>query len=258
MATKFNSPQETLGYIGNGALLVGVLDENDEARTGFRNLGQISSAVVALSSEKVELADTMQGTLSTSQSIVVRNTAELTATLKSFSPENLALALYGESVLEQEEIGASYTFEYIPGNIEVVPGIISGNARVELVADARDVTDSFIFNGGSIYAKKTENDPNGLVDGDEVVLTYDKASLKRVEGFINSSINVQLVFDGFNIANQDKAVKVTYYKVALDPAAQRQLISSDFADQEIRGTLLASNAVSGVGVSKLFKEEHQQ
>ena len=258
MPLKFNSPQETIGYIGNGALLVSALDANDNPIGGFRNLGQISSAVLALSNEKVELADTMQGTLSTSQSITIRNTAELTATLKSFSPENLALALYGESVLDEEVIGAEYPFLFSPESIEVVPGIISGNAAVIRLSDSTDVTDSFVINGGSIYAKSYESEPNGLIEGDELILTYDKATIKRVEGFISSAINVQLVFDGFNIANQDKSVKVTYHKVSLDPAAQRQLISSDFADQELKGTLLASNAVSGAGASKLFKEEHQQ
>jgi len=55
---------------------------------------------------------------------------------------------------------------------------------------------------------------------------------------------------------QDTPVKVTYHKVSLSPAAQRQLLSEDYADQEIRGTLQVSKAVTGSGLSKMFKEEH--
>lgn len=51
-------------------------------------------------------------------------------------------------------------------------------------------------------------------------------------------------------------VKVTLHKVALSPVAQRQLLSSDYADQEIKGTLQVSKAVTGSGLSKIFKEEH--
>ncbi|MDW9402395.1 MULTISPECIES: hypothetical protein [Pseudomonas] len=57
--------------------------------------------------------------------------------------------------------------------------------------------------------------------------------------------------DGFNLAEDDGEVKVTYHKVSLSSAAQRQLITSDYGEQEIKGTLLASEAVSGRGLSKL-------
>lgn len=258
MSNKFNSPNETIGWVGNGALLVSELDANDKPVGGWRNLGQISSALVALSSEKIEMADTMQGTLSAAQSLVIKNTAELTATMKSFSPENLALALYGEAVVDAAVPAATYQFTVNLGSLEVLPGIIEGNLSVQRDSDTLDVTENFTVNNSSIYTPADQSGfTNPLVDGDVVTVTYDKASVKRVEAFINSSKNVALAFDGFNIANADKAVKVSYHKVSLDPAAQRQLISTDFAEQEIKGTLLASSAVNGVGESKLFKEEHQ-
>ncbi len=45
---------------------------------------------------------------------------------------------------------------------------------------------------------------------------------------MNSCINVQIVFDGFNLAEEDREVKVTYYKVS---AAQLLLITSDDGEQ---------------------------
>ena len=67
---------------------------------------------------------------------------------------------------------------------------------------------------------------------------------------------MQIIFEGVNLGEEDQAVKVTYHKVSLSPAAQRQLITTDWGDQEIKGTLLASKAVSGSGLSKLFREEY--
>lgn len=70
-------------------------------------------------------------------------------------------------------------------------------------------------------------------------------------------MNVQIVFEGFNLGEvEDQAVKVTYNEVALSPAALRQLITADWADQEIKGTLLTSKAVAGACISKMFKEEY--
>jgi hypothetical protein len=67
---------------------------------------------------------------------------------------------------------------------------------------------------------------------------------------------VQIIFEGMNFGEDDQAVKVTYHKVSLSPAAQRQLITTDWGGQEIKGTLLASKAVSGTVFGKLFREEY--
>ena len=76
----------------------------------------------------------------------------------------------------------------------------------------------------------------GFQDGVAVEVTYASKATTRLEGLVNGGINVQIVFDGFNLAEDDREVKVTYYKVSLSPAAQRQVITSDYGEQEIKGT----------------------
>ncbi len=82
------------------------------------------------------------------------------------------------------------------------------------------------------------------------------AAVDRIEGFINKSVDLMIVFEGFNV-DTDNDVKVTWYKVSLDPIAQRQLISTEYSDIELKGKLQISKAVTGVGLSKMFKEEHR-
>jgi hypothetical protein len=64
----------------------------------------------------------------------------------------------------------------------------------------------------------------GFEDGAAVEVTYASKATTRLEGLVSSGINIQIVFDGFNLA-EDREVKITYHKVSLSPAAQRQFIT---------------------------------
>jgi len=100
MGSLFNPIDNTVGWIGNGAILISKLNKLDRPVGGFANAGQCSSAVLALSNERVEMGDTMSGSLGTAQSRITKNKAEGTVTLKSFEPKNLAMALYGDVIRE--------------------------------------------------------------------------------------------------------------------------------------------------------------
>lgn len=252
MAFGQNFTDTTYGYIGNGGLLVAKLDANDSPTGGFYSVGQLSSASLALSSEKVEMQDMVYGTLGVAKSKVIRNTGEVTFNLKSFSPEVMELALFGEVTDDIAEAGVTYTTKAYKGRSIIVPGIIAAVTSITANANVLDVGTDYLISDGSIEFPKTSS----IVDGTDVTVVYDKAAVRRIEGLINTGVNVMVVFDGKNIAEGDTPVKVTYHKISLSPAAARQLVSADYGDQEIKGTLLASKAVSGTGLSKMFKEEH--
>lgn len=252
MAFGQNFTDTTYGYIGNGGLLVAKLDANDRPTGGFFPVGQLSSASLALSSEKVEMQDMVYGTLGVAKSKVIRNTGEVTFNLKSFSPEVMELALFGEVTDDIAEAGVTYTTKAYKGRSIIVPGIIAAVTSITANADVLDVGTDYIISDGSIEFPKTSS----IVDGTDVTVVYNKAAVRRIEGLINTGVNIMVVFDGKNIAEGDTPVKVTYHKISLSPAAARQLVSADYGDQEIKGTLLASKAVSGTGLSKMFKEEH--
>lgn len=84
MSLGFNAPDSTIGWIANGGLLLTKLDANDKPVGGYFNVGQASSAVLALSSDKVEMQDMVYGTLGVAKSKIIKNSAELTINLKAF------------------------------------------------------------------------------------------------------------------------------------------------------------------------------
>ncbi len=240
----------SIGWLGNGAILIAKLDAHDKPIGGFYAVAYSSSAVLALTSDKVETQDTTYGTLSTAKSKVIKNNGELTITAKDFNPEVMKLALFAD-IKDSAAVEKTWTGSVFLGRSVVVPGMIAAVASVTVGGEPLE-EDLYRVSGGSIEFDSAA----GFVDGAEATVIYSTRAATRLEGLINSNMNVQIVFEGFNLGNDDQSVKVTYHKVALSPAAQRQLLSADWADQEIKGTLLASRAVNGTGLSKLFKEEY--
>jgi hypothetical protein len=254
MSYGFNSPDNTIGWIGNGGVMIERLDSSDQPVSGALFVGQASSASLALSSDKVEMLDLVYGTLGVAQSKVIKNTADLDITLKSFNPDVLALVLYGDVHKDVAVPGATASIKAFKESNVIVPGIISLLTSVTIKGEAEPLIEGqdYVISNGSLYFPKT----SAIQDGDVVDVVYEKAAVRRIEGFTNSGVNVRITFDGKNIAADDAPVKVVYHKVSLSPAAQRELLSSDYADQQIKGTLLVSKAVTGAGLSKLFVEEH--
>ncbi|MBC7204535.1 MAG: hypothetical protein H5U29_13680 [Pusillimonas sp.] len=190
-------------------------------------------------------------TLATAKSRVIKNTGELTINAKDFNVEVMKLALFADAIKDAAATEKTWTGSAYLGRSIVVPGMI---ASVTSITVGGEVLDESLYrvSGGSIEFDLAA----GFIDGAEATVLYATKASTRLEGLINSNVNVQIIFEGVNLGEEDQAVKVTYHKVSLSPAAQRQLITTDWGDQEIKGTLLASKAVAGAGISKMFKEEY--
>ncbi|WP_422416782.1 hypothetical protein [Pseudomonas sp. GZD-222] len=254
MSHGFNSPDNTIGWIGNGGAMFELLDSNDEPVGGAVFVGQASSASVALSTDKVEMMDMTYGTLGVAQSKVIKSSGDFSMTLKSYNPDILAILLFGDLYKDAAVPGATASVKAFKQSNAIVPGIITTLTSATIRGEAEPLIEGqdYVVSDGSLYFPKT----SAIQDGDVIDVVYEKAAVRRIEGFTNTGKNVRITFDGRNIAADDAPVKVVYHKVSLSPAAQRQLLSSDYADQEIKGTLLVSKAVTGAGLSKLFVEEH--
>ncbi len=166
----------------------------------------------------------------------------------------MELCLFGQTTSDVEQVGATYTAMAYKNRSLVVPGVIAALTSVTVKGSPTPLLEGvdYVISSGSVAITKEST----IVDGTEVTVTYDKSAVRRVEGLVNTGVNVMIVFDGINIGEGSVPVKVTYYKVALSPAAQRQLLTSEWGSQEIKGTLQTSRFVTGTGLSKMFKEEH--
>ena len=254
MSLGFNAPDTTIGYIGNSGVLVSKLDANDKPIGGFFNVGQISSAVLSLSTDKVEMMDMVYGTGGVAKSKTIKTSGELTINMRSYSPEVMEMALFGKATADIAEVGAKFTGQVYRNRSINVNGIISAVTSITVTGSAETLDDGidYVVSNGTIHFFDTES----FEDGDTVDIIYDKAAVQRIEGMVNTSVKVMIVFDARNTEESDIPVKVTYYKVSLSPAAARNLVSSDYDSQEIKGTVEVSRFVTGSGLSKMFKEEH--
>lgn len=249
----YNSPIQNKLYNGGGAILMSALDENDVPVGGFYNIGTCDAASISYNITSIEQKDASRGTLTTVKKIVTEKNGELTIAAKSFSADNMAMALFGTVAEDAESLGVVTTETAYLGRFIYLDGIVKSVASVTGSAGVLVEGTDYIVNGGTLYITETAN----VVDGESVDVVYDRAQTRRVEALVEGSKEVAIVFEGTNVADDDKAVKVTIFKVSLSPSEQRDLISAeDFATLSINGSILASNSVTGAGESRLVKEEY--
>jgi len=99
-------------------------------------------------------------------------------------------------------------------------------------------------------------DGGAITAGDTCNLTYDNAEYSdvNIEGFINSKLEGVLTFE--SCAANGLSYKYTFHRVSLLASGEYALKSSDeFIKLTFEGTMLASELITGSGVSKMFKIE---
>ncbi|GEM_PF-2392597 len=253
MAIGFNSPTDTIGYVGNGAAIASLVSKTTGKPVGgFANLGMLSSASFSITNDKVEMQDTMSGTMGVVMSKTVKTTVEVTLNLKSLSPENVARGTSGTVVRDAAATGKIFTDLAYKGKSIVPDGVIASVESIEADGLALVEGEDYMVSDGHIYFPETTS----IEDGTEVTVTYSTSATKRVEALTTGDVELCIVFDGRNFAYENTPVKVTMYNVSLSPLSQRQLIGSDFGEMELKGTLQLARHVTGTGLSRYFKEEH--
>ncbi|MCD1608629.1 hypothetical protein [Stutzerimonas kunmingensis] len=250
----FNAPVEHIGFIGNSNALAEVISKSTGKPTGGAfPLGNITSALIDISTEKVSMKDMGSGSMGTLLEHTVSTTMSVTLTLGSLSPENIALGAYSDVIKDAAEVGKTFVGSAYRDRSIIPDGII---ASVESItgADAVELVEGtdYIVSNGSIYFTPE----SAITDGEEVQVSYTTVNTKRLEAMINSDLNLRIVFDGMNVSRGNAPVKVTLHNVAISPMTQRQLIGSDYGSIELKGTLLLSRQAFGPGYSRYFKEEH--
>lgn len=94
--------------------------------------------------------------------------------------------------------------------------------------------------------------------GVNVLVTYTSLPTFKIEAITQSSIEYRLVFDGFNDADNGKAVSVVCHKIKFSPTQALDLISEDFGALPITFEILADDTITAGGLSKYFNVEMVQ
>ncbi len=142
------------------------------------------------------------------------------------------------------EIGVKY--------LDTATIVVKDDSDTTTYVEGVDYTISTAKNVSSITALGT----GSIVAGDELHITADNSAYNdiSVEGFIDSKLEGVLRFE--SCASNGVSYTYTFHRVSLLASGDFTLKSSeDFARLSFEGTMLASELVSGEGVSKLFKIE---
>lgn len=253
-----NLTNNDLFYMGQGSVLVRPVDENDRPIGNFVNIGSMNSADLSFETDSQEIRETQSG----SNNVVKRLSRSVTGTLnlsaKSFGADTIALGMYGDIIKTAAKTGETMEATVSPGHIVSPDGILAAVTSIEDdSANTMVEGENYAISDGAIeFFKDQSGATTPLAADTTVTITYDTKASKSLEAMVKNEANVQIVFTGVNTANSDDPLKVTMHKVSLSPTQQRGLISVEQeAELQIQGTLMASNAVTGAGLSRLYKEE---
>lgn len=92
-----------------------------------------------------------------------------------------------------------------------------------------------------------------ILDADALTVDYAHGGYDVVQALTTSAPTLELVFGGLNEADDGKAVVVEVFKVKMGATSGLNLITTDFAELDVKGEVLADPTKSGAGISRFFK-----
>lgn len=238
-------------YIGKGSIY-GRVKGSAAAK---RRFGNCSKLTLDVSEERKTMPDyeSAGGGIAASARRVTDVQASMT--LHELSPENLAMALYGEvaavtaaSVTDEPHtayVGGLIRFTTVPDRAETVT--VTDDAGTTTYTEGTDY--KRVNSGIEILAG------GAIVDGASILVDYTKAAGSIIQALLNSAQDYELTFDGLNEARSGKPVVIDIHCLKLGVLNTLDAIGDEFAGMEIPGDVLKDESVIGTGLSQYFKVE---
>lgn len=245
-------------YLAEGSIWFQLLDDKDRPVGDPINIGSCNSADISFEVDALDIRETQSGRNNVMQRIPRSTSGTLNLSVKNFDPKTLAFGLYADEIKTAGETSKVITATVKPGSVHLVDGFLKTVDSIETTsATPVTLTEGVHYVVSDSYIEFLEDQGvDGLAGEEEVTITCSTYAVRSLEAMVKSEVNVRVVFTGVNTSRGDAPVRVTGHKVALDPMQQRGLISiENEAEVAIQGSLLASRAITGQGLSKLYKEE---
>lgn len=173
------------------------------------------------------------------------NEAEISLTLDEYTLDNLALALYGQVVTKA---AGTVTAEPLP------TGLLAGN-RVQLANPK--VSDVVLTDSATTPATVTpttnytvDADPGHILIVDPGAFVqpfkaaYGYAASKKMGAFVIAPPERMIILEGVNTADSNRRVRITVFRVLLDPASDIDFLNDDFASLPMKGSALVDETRS--------------
>jgi len=257
-------------YSGQGCLFVADRDAFGNI-LAYRDVGNVSALSVTLDATVAEHKESCSGSRLTDGRIVTELKASVSMTLQNFTKENLALLFSGD-VLDATAGSTTAQTAYTSGTAPSANPILANtdvlywnrtNANVTLPIGTKfftkytNVSTPVLANNGSTITQ-SGNYSLDLVTGELTLLapvTLLGAASPEMHAFLSisysyaaysgarmlkSAINKPraFLFRGLNTVDANSKVRVELYNVILDPAKSFDVLTEEFAEFEVEGSVL--------------------
>lgn len=242
-------PRNTFTYIGAGQVYLRRRDTN----FGLLPIADAGALSLAIETEEITQPQHTQvggGNLDKIDRITKMG---LSLTLSEQRPADMAMMLYGTTtaVAAATVTGEAQTaYEGALVMFDKQPDVSVAYVVKNQAGDATYVagTDYNVTQLGiTIIAG------GGISSGDVISVSYTALATNALEILVNSGFEYELVFEGLNEANGGVAQPVVLYRCKFSPAANLDLITSEFANPELSGEVLVDTSITGAGLSRYGK-----
>jgi hypothetical protein len=231
----------TMLYSGQGKVLVA--PRIDDVVGAYRWVGNVPTLKPAFTSNKLKKNESFTGQRLLLGTLPTGNELRVAAELDEWYPENLALAVRGESIDRVSGTVAAPNADISPDglvqgsawalshqNVSTVV-ITDSNAPPATLSATTDYSLDPVF--GTVVPK------NDLATFTlPLKATYSFGAAQIVAFFTQPVSQVSLRFEGLNTADSNRPVLVEFYKIDLDVAKEFGLITNEFGVFSIEGDAL--------------------
>jgi hypothetical protein len=230
-----------------GRVYLGKRDANGNPE-GLRAIGNVSNLQINMSVDKLEHFESQSGQRLKDLELIRQKSATLSMTAEEWSPENIALGLYGTTV--KVEGGTGVTGEQVGGTTLAVGERFSlayPNVSDVVVADSTPGTPLELVEGvdytvdkryGAIQLLRAANDSAAPFVA-PLVVAYMPGESTQFGLFTQPTPERFMRFEGVNTADNNAPVIVELYRATFDPVSNLSLITNELNTFELGGAVLA-------------------
>lgn len=238
-------------FSGQGCLFVADRDVNGKILT-YREVGNVLELSVTLDATVAEHKESCSGSRLTDARLVTELSASVSMTLQNFTKENLALLFSGQvldvtsptvqtdAIVYTNSTGSSVALNAKTVlftkhlNVNTTPAVVVKNGSTTLTLNTHY---TYNYTTGQLTFNNTT--PVTVAAGDNVTVTYTPLAWSGAM-MLKNAINKEraFLFRGLNTVDNNRPVRVELFKVVLDPAQSFDLITEEFAEFQVEGSVL--------------------
>lgn len=249
----------TTAFIGKAKIRIAPYDSGASfVSRAFVYAENASKFTFAFTQEEKKLLDYASPSGGIDATVVRLSDSTGSMDLRHFTPDNLAMALWGTTAAKNatpivgEAGGKIVPNMFVPTarliNTSVAPVVKKGATVID--------TDDYTVSAGGITIAATITTA-GVISGDSITIDYTPALSDQVQALITSAPDVSIHVEGINEVDGKYTVG-RFYKCKLGVAAGIDLIGDDFGTLAVSFTIQKDETVVGVGISQYFQLETAQ